>query len=294
MGDSLLMSIKDSVLKYAQVISTILKMDVDIVDDQMIRVAGTDRFFTGVGKPIDDEGNAFRKVLKTRQTLVVENPGRDEVCLTCSSRFNCKEEYEICCPVILGDKVLGVISLAVFDKETRNDITTRLDSYVLFLEQISDLIAAKAAEHRRFEEQTFSLKLLNTLIDCVNDGVIVFDESQQIMHINRKTEQILGHNMQQLIYLKKINEFSIHKVKSYKSLNMAEYIARIRSKKIDLTGNIYPVAIDGTETGSVFVFRDVTVINRNLLQSQNMKGFSFEHIIGLEENFAKTRETGVQ
>lgn len=291
MSESILMSIKESVLKYALVISTILEMDVDIVDDHMIRVAGTKQFYKGINKPIDDEGNAFRTVLKTRQTLVVENPGRDEACLTCGSRFTCREEYEICCPIVLDKKVIGVMSLAVFDKDKKHEIIAKKENYILFLEQISDLIAAKASEHRRFEEQAFSLKLLNTLIDCVNDGVIVFDRSQQITHINQKTEQILGNNLQQLIYLKKINEFAIHKVKSNKYLNMAEYIARIRSKKVDLVGNIYPVAIEGIETGSVFVFRDVTVVNRNSLQSQNLKNFNFDQIIGLDINFLKTKES---
>jgi sigma-54 dependent transcriptional regulator, acetoin dehydrogenase operon transcriptional activator AcoR len=291
MSESLLVSIKDSVLMYAQVISTILKMDVDIVDEQMIRVAGTDKFYMGVGKSIDNEGNAFREVLKTRETLIVENPGRDEVCLTCGSRFNCEEEYEICCPIVLGDKVLGAISLAAFDKETRADIVARQESYILFLEQISDLIAAKAVEHKRFEEQTFSLKLLNTLIDCVNDGVIVFSQSHQITHINKKTEQILGHNLQQMAYLKKINEFAVHKVKSYKSLNMVEYVARVRSKKVGLVGNIYPISIDGIEAGSVFVFQEVTILNRNSTQNQNLKHFSFDHIIGQEKHFVDIKES---
>lgn len=288
---SVLHSIKDSVLKYAQVISTVLEMDVDIVDDKMIRIAGTEKFYKGISKAIDDEGNAFKKVLSTHETLVVENPGQDEVCLTCSSRFNCREEYEICCPIILDNKVIGVISLAVFDKEKKNEILHKQNNYVMFLEQISNLIAAKAAEHIRFEEQAFSVQLLNTMIDRISEGVIVFDESKQMLYINKKSEQILGNHLQQLIYLKKINEFAIHRLKSIKNLNQVEYIVRIRSKKISLVGDIYPVTVNGKEAGSVFVFHDITVVNRNLLQSQNLKNFNFDHIIGQEDNFVKTKDS---
>ncbi|RCX09583.1 transcriptional regulator with PAS, ATPase and Fis domain [Anaerobacterium chartisolvens] len=290
MGLSVLHSIKDSVLKYAQVISTVLEMDVDIVDDQMIRIAGTEQFYKGMSKPIDDEGNAFKRVLQTQQTLVVENPGRDEVCLTCGSRFDCREEYEICCPVILDGSVIGVISLALFDKDKKNEIIKKQDNYVMFLEQISSLIAAKAAEYIRFQQQAFSVQLLDKLIDCISEGVIVFDQSKQILYINERSEQILGNNLQQLVYLKKINEFAIHKLNSTKHLKQVEYIVRIRSKKINLVGNIYPVMVEGREEGSVFIFHDISVLNRNLLHSQNIKNFSFERIIGEEDNFTKTKE----
>ncbi len=291
MSGSILLSIKESVMKYAQVISTILEMDVDIVDDRMIRIAGTNRFYQGINKPINHEGNAFKRVLKTCKTLVVENPGKDEVCLTCDSRFNCGEEYEICCPILLGDAVIGVISLAVFDKSKKNDIVDKHNNYIMFLEQIAELIAAKAAEHRRFEEQAFSLELLDSLMDCVSDGVIVFNRSQHILHINEKSEEILGNNLQQLVYLKKINEFALHKVRNFKSVDMVEYIARVREKKISLVGNIHPIKVNGKEEGSVFVFQDAVVKNRNFLQGHNMKNFNFEHIIGVEENFLKTKES---
>lgn len=291
MGESILLSIKESVSKYAQVISTILKMDVDIVDDQMIRVAGTENFYKGINKPINDEGNAFRKVLKTRQILLVENPGQDEVCLSCSSRFSCREEYEICCPIILDDRVIGVISLALFDKTKKQDIIENRENYVLFLEQIAGLIAIKASEHKRFKEQEFFLQLMKKMIDFINEGVMVFDKSQQILYMNQKSEQILGNTFSQLLYLKKINEFAMHRVRSFKSLNKAEYITRIRSKKIEIIGDIYPIVVDDNEVGSIFVFKDVTVNNRNLLQDRSVKNFNFEHIIGFEDNFIKTKDS---
>lgn len=290
MTESLISNIKDSVQHYAQAISTVLEMDVDIVDECMVRIAGTGQFCVNIGKHIDNEGNAFKRVLQYRRTLIVENPGSDEVCLECMNKDNCREQFEICCPILLDREVIGVISLAVFEENKKNNIFVKQKNFVSFLEQISGLIAAKASEYRSFREQALSLQLLEKLQNCISEGVIIFDVKREIMHINTKCEQVLGHSLEQLVYLKKIKEFAIFKQNRMRSTDEVEYIARVKSKKIRLVGKIYPIVIEGQETASVFVFRDVTDINRNLLQSQNMQYLTFDHIIGRDEDFLKVKE----
>jgi transcriptional regulator with PAS, ATPase and Fis domain len=287
---SLLSNIKDSVQQYVQAISTVLEMNVDIVDDRMIRIAGTGQFCTNLGKRIDNEGNAFKQVLHTKQTLIVENPGSDDVCLDCRNKSNCKEEYEICCPIILDKEVIGVISLAVFDIEKKADILKKQNNFVSFLEQISSLIAAKASEYKRLCEHAFSIQLLKHLINCINEGVIIFNNMNQITDINQKCQHILGNNLEQLIYLKKIGEFTIYRQNRIKSLDEVEYIARVRSKKNRLVGKIHPIVVDGEEAASVFIFQDVTEMNTKLLPSQNIQFFKFDDIIGKDGNFLMVKE----
>lgn len=290
MPESMLSAIENSVQHYAQAISTVLEMDVDIVDVSMMRIAGTGGFSEGVGKRMEHEGSAFRHVLETRTALVVENPGKDPVCLNCKNRLNCKEQFELCCPIILDGEVLGVMSLAVFNRENKQNVIAKLDHLKLFLEQMANLIAAKAAEHRRYREQAFSVQLLKKLMDFINEGVILFGNGQQIMDINEKCRQIFGMNLEQMAYLKKIKEFAIYKQSRIRSRNEVEYVARIRTKKIRLVGRTYPIVVEGEENASVFVFRNVTDLSRDLLQNQNMGYFTFDHIIGLNDDFAKVRE----
>lgn len=285
MTGSLLSNIKESVKLYVQAISTVLEMDVDIVDDCVVRIAGTGQFCKNIGQRIDNEINAFRQVLQSRQILIVENPGRDKVCYECTKRFDCDEKYEICCPIILDGEVIGVISLAVFDDEKKKNVLLKQKNFISFLEQISNLIAAKASEYKRLCEHTFSIHLLKQLINCINEGVIIFDKTNNITDINLKCQHILGNNLEQLKYLKKIGEFAVHKLSRIRSLDEVEYIARVRSKKNRLVGKIYPIIVDGQETANVFIFQDVTEMSTKLLQSQNMQFFNFDNIIGRDENF---------
>lgn len=289
MDSSVLLCIKTSVQQFAQVISTVLEMDVDIVDENLIRVAGTNRFLRNINQPIDNQGNAFKKVLQTKKMLVVENPGKDEVCFSCISKEVCTEKFEICCPILLDRNVIGVISLAVFDESKRVVIIEKLKSYTEFLEQISSLIAAKAAEYRNFQQQAFSLELLKNLLDRISEGVIVFDQNQHILHINMKCEQILGNKMEQLVYMNKIKQFAIQKQKNSGS-GEVEYVARVKTRKIRLIGRNYPILVDHTEVGTVFVFQDVTALQKSFLQMYGPEKYSFEHIVGNDPEFLKVKE----
>lgn len=289
MDNSLLLSIEASVQQFAQVISTVLEMDVDIVDENLIRVAGTDCFSRNINQSIVNQGNAFKRVLQKKEILVVESPGKDEVCFSCISKDVCKEKFEICCPIILDRNVIGVISLAVFDEAKKVVIVEKLKSYMEFLKQISDLIAAKAAEHRNFQQQAFSLELLKNLLDRISEGVIVFDRNQHILHINMKCEQILGNKREQLVYMNKIKQFTIRKKKN-SNPGEVEYEARVKAKKIRLIGRIYPIVVENIEVGTVFVFQDVTTLQKRFLQNYSPDRYSFESIISKDPEFQKVKE----
>jgi transcriptional regulator with PAS, ATPase and Fis domain len=260
-------------------------MDVDIVDNRLVRIAGTNRFRSGVGYPINHEGNAFNRVLETKKTLVVEEPGRDEVCLTCLSREICKELYEICCPIILDNEVIGVISLATFDEQKKQAAIEKSGSYRPFLEKIASLIAAKAAENKRLQEHLFYLSLQKELLNHISDGVIVFDRLKQISILNKKAEQVLGNTCEQLKYLFKIKQFSIRKTVQPRQDCKIEYAVKIREKKLSLVGYAYPVKIEDEEKGSVFVFQESTILNRTLMTFQSTALAEFDSMTGKNPAF---------
>lgn len=283
--ESLLFKVADSVKKYAQVISSVLNMDVDIADNNLMRLAGTGRFSDHVDTYMASEGKAFKWVLENKKPIVVENPRLHKVCLDCSTRDCCDEKYEISCPIILDGEVIGVIALATFEEKTKFNISENLSNYLDFLENIADLIAAKAAEYKNYQEQEFTLQLLKRLMDFINDGVIVFSEGNSILFINRKAEVLFGNTLSQLKYLRKIKQFSIQKVKSNNNLSQVEYDCTVKGRKVKLLGNIYPITVGEREVSEVFVFQDTISLHQNLFQAHQPEDYNFEHIIGREENF---------
>lgn len=290
MQKTILSCIKDSVQEYAAVISTVLGMDVDIVDERLIRMAGTNRFESGIGAPIDGEGNAFKWVLEHGETLLVEYPGADEVCATCPLCGRCPEQYEICCPIVLGDRIIGVISLAVFEEEQRQVLLQKKAPYRSFLEQIANLIAAKAAEYNSGRAHLFAIELQKELLSHISDGVVVFDDAHNLLRMNQKAEQVLGNTFAQLTYLSKIRQFSIKRAREKRTDSQTEYVVKMREKKLSLVGSEYPLLVEGEQKGGVFVFQDVTMLTRALLSFQNEDGRTLDGLIGQAPAFVEVRE----
>ena len=65
--ESILVKIQDTVAKYADVLSKISRVDVEVVDNRLYRVAGTGMFSELVNQDMSAEGYVYRQVLKTGQ-----------------------------------------------------------------------------------------------------------------------------------------------------------------------------------------------------------------------------------
>ncbi|MCG8483065.1 MAG: PAS domain-containing protein, partial [Clostridia bacterium] len=284
MEQSLLLKIGDSVKEYANVISNVLDVDVEIADHQLVRVAGTGRFARFINERMKSEGNAFKKVLATKKNVFVDDARYHEVCIDCPCKDICMEQCDLCCPIILKDEVIGAISLGSTSKEKKKQIVDNLTQYSEFIENIADLIATKALEYISFQQQAHSLELLQNLVNLINDGVIIFDNDHNILFINKKTELILGNNLVQLKYLDKIKQFSIQKIKNKLTIPDVEYYVRVQKRKIRLIGTIYPINIQSEKLSQVFIFQDIESLQQNLL-SNHLESFNFNYLKGNDENF---------
>ena len=49
---SKLMSIQSTVLRFAQILSRMLNLDVEVVDDNLVRIAGTGPYSSNLGRPL--------------------------------------------------------------------------------------------------------------------------------------------------------------------------------------------------------------------------------------------------
>lgn len=290
MNESLLIKVGDSVKQYASVISNVLQLDVDIADNNLYRIAGTGRFNRMIDKRMDVEGNAFREVVRTKKHLYIEDASKDKLCSNCGYLEVCRDQSELCCPIIARNEVIGVISLSSANDEQKRQIADNFSHYLSFLNNIADLIATKAIEYQNDEENKLIIELLYKLINLINDGVIVFDTDNDISFMNKKTEKLFGYKISQLKYLSKIKKFSIYKARGDNDSHNVEYVAKINEKKIRLLGKDYPISTMSKKNITVFIFQDVESIQQNLLNANSDEIHNLEYLISKNEQFNKVKE----
>lgn len=186
-----LKSIQEAVAKFATVISRVLQVDVEIVDDTLFRVAGTGRFAERTGAPMDAASVVYRKVIEQGRPLSIENPGFAEICRECPCWGNCEESFEMSTPVILDGKVVGVIGFVCFNEEQKRHILDNYEVFFDFLAQMGDMLAAKVRESRELVKSKAVGDLLESIVNRVDEGVLLLDARGAVIRCNNAACQIL-------------------------------------------------------------------------------------------------------
>lgn len=143
--ESALSSLQNDIQKFAETISEIIQIDVEIMDKNFIRIGGTGNLKNKIGESMTRESHIYKKVLETGKEFVILNPKKEEHCSECPNIKNCKEKLEVSTPILLKSEVIGVIGLICFDSTQKEEFIKKKDKYLNFLRQISSLISSQVS-----------------------------------------------------------------------------------------------------------------------------------------------------
>lgn len=281
--DTILKKIQDTVIKYANVLSELLKVDVEIVDKKLVRIAGTGEYKNLINENIKNAGNIYKKVLETGKSQVIENPGENELCIDCKMYKTCIEKFEMCVPIKMDDEILGIIGLICFKEEQKIYITENLDIYSSFLEQIADFISAKAFETIEKEKILDVVQLLKYITDKIGEGVIIFRKDGCINFANAKAQKILDISEEKL------------KNKKIKFKDTGKYILDKKEYKVILNNKSYYLSgemnvITHAENMMIFVFDETENIKNQINELTDMADtVVFNNILGTSKKIMEAK-----
>lgn len=256
MNSLYLKNIQESVIRYASVISNILKIDVEIVDEGLNRIAGTGIFKDKINENIRKNGFVYEETINKKRIQLIENPGEHRLCRKCLDRDNCLEKMEVSFPIIYEDKVIGVIGVVCSTIEQKNRLLNDLDTIVSFIEQISELIAAKVSEYSKEVIQIKSLEFFKEIVNSVNDGVIVVDSNGLISSVNKK-----GENELKLKLSVKGKKITIDETDDNFNENSI-YQIKIDETKYEVVGRLIQGSLDIKEYSKILIFNKLMNIKQ--------------------------------
>ncbi|NLY86909.1 MAG: sigma 54-interacting transcriptional regulator [Tissierellia bacterium] len=280
MGDymSLLKEMQTTVIKYAEVLSKVLRVDVEIVDENLYRIAGTGMFSNRLNEYMEEEGHVYKEVMRNGQLQIIKDPGNHPICRFCKWQNNCDETFEMSMPIKMHDEVIGVIGLVCFTENQIEHILKNLDIFTDFLEQISDLIASKAREGLEVRKMKNLIEVLSSIIEKIEQGVLIIDKKNKIININSTAINMLG--------IEDIPEFidSINKTGN-EILNLDEYELIIDKKKYYVLGEEHKI-ISGVSTyDKVYIFTNI-----NRLEAISTSITTTKENMGLDKIIGESKE----
>lgn len=190
--DSILLEIQDTVKAYAGIMSRVAQVEVEVVDENLFRIAGTGIFADHVNEDMSVEGYVYRHVLRTGSLEIIYEPGKEPLCQSCPRRNVCREEIEISMPIRFGTRNIGVIGLIGSTPNQKARILKEEAMYLELLAQIADFISAKASEMAETKRRKSLLETLNSVINHVKKGILIFGKNEIVAAANPAAEKQLS------------------------------------------------------------------------------------------------------
>ncbi|HDD8990402.1 TPA: sigma-54-dependent transcriptional regulator [Escherichia coli] len=187
---SVLMQIQPTIQRFARMLASVLQLEVEIVDENLCRVAGTGAYGKFLGRQLSGNSRLLRHVLETKTEKVVTQSRFDPLCEGCDSKENCLEKAFLGTPVILQDRCVGVISLIAVTHEQQEHISDNLREFSDYVRHISTIFVSKLLEDQGPGDNIS--KIFATMIDNMDQGVLVVDDESRVQFVNQTALKTLG------------------------------------------------------------------------------------------------------
>ncbi|MGT8108301.1 sigma 54-interacting transcriptional regulator [Escherichia coli] len=187
---SVLMQIQPTIQRFARMLASVLQLEVEIVDENLCRVAGTGAYGKFLGRQLSGNSRLLRHVLETKTEKVVTQSRFDPLCEGCDSKENCREKAFLGTPVILQDRCVGVISLIAVTREQQEHISDNLREFSDYVRHISTIFVSKLLEDQGPGDNIS--KIFATMIDNMDQGVLVVDDESRVQFVNQTALKTLG------------------------------------------------------------------------------------------------------
>ena len=255
-----LSAIKSTVQQTADAIAAALKIEVEIADADLIRVAGTGKYKSRLGRPMND-GFVYRHVIKTGVAVIIDNPGSNALCQPCPSHGNCLEYAEVAIPIRADDQIIGVIGLVSFNEEQTKRLMDNKQSHLLFLEKMAELLVGKVIENQQNHVRELMTSQLLTVLNLLHDGILLINDQQKVTHYNTVAAKLLDIDAKQ--------EQVLYQLLDDKRLWFAvergePFSGPIQGKRVatQLYCDVVPIKNNGVIEGAVISVKDIKQIKK--------------------------------
>lgn len=192
-----LMRVQSTVAHFTQLLHRVLLLEVEVIDNQFVRVAGTGIYGDGLGEIPESNNRLLRSVIETGKEKVVLHSRLDPLCSECKGRDGCHELAFIGVPVLHEDICLGVISLIATNQEQHQRLCDNSLMFIQYIKHISTLVINNLA--KTSPESGRDTHLFSRLIMAMDQGVIVLDDKDRVVRCNEHALKNLAITEEHLV-----------------------------------------------------------------------------------------------
>ncbi len=257
----LLGRIKEDVIKFADVISKTLDVDVLIVDSDLQTVGNTFRYFD---KFTDIKRlSIIGQVITTGQVVTIDDKRKFSVCKVCQDYGECEMSGFIGVPILYRDCVVGAIAL-ILPQQRIARIFKDVNNSIDFLVSMADLLSCKLQNSDDYSALNFIKQEREILMDSITDAIVSTDNMGYISYYNKSFFKKFCKNNNGVGIA--LNEIIPHKLIAHcleTHANMKNKLIFVDEKEIWFYGlmSADSITVNGRYTGMLFTLKPVSHVN---------------------------------
>ncbi len=264
---SVLNGIQDSVQQVAEAISIALGVEVEIVDDKLNIVGGTGPYHDQIGQKEeggDVEGDyLYARVLRSGVTQYVADAKTDAAYDITGRGYTVSGELaEICTPIILDGRIIGIIGLVAFSESQKRILADKNRNMTDFVEKMADLLSAKADQQEILENAEVSRNEMSTVLETTHEGIFALDQKGYVKHCNNRAATLFDTTKRDLIgrHISKLMPGSpaIKVLETGRGYTENEEIFKVDGSQHHFIVTVKPFCNGDDIDGVVVSFRDIT------------------------------------
>lgn len=297
---SILKEVSNGVKQVAEAISIALGVEVEIVDSDLTILAGTGIYASRIGQKEEgghlDGDYLYARVFRSGVTEFVEDAVRDEDYDDMGSNGTISGELaEICTPIKINNKIIGIIGLIAFTEEQKYILLDKKRSMVTFVEKMADLLAAKAAQKELLDDTEESMNEIATVLETTHEGIFALNKKGYIKHCNKMAANLFKTTKADIIG-SHINELmegtpALKVIDTGRGYTEHEEIFKNERGQWHFIVTAKPY-MSGEEIGGVVIsFRDIKEAQK-LVYNINTRAFknTFDDIVGNSEGIRRAKK----
>lgn len=269
----------------ASLFSSAVGMDIGILNENANIVAGTGKYYHNIGGSCSHD-SYVNHIIQTGEPILVEAPTQEHQCFYCVGRKQCPYTIGVLSPILAENKVRGIVCLVGYELDDKKKILQQRSHWLNILNNFSNCLANHITQQHSCYENQYLVKNVDSLIELINDPLVILNSSQEITHINSVAKSMFNISLNSDGFFNVLPEFLLSHLSNINQYtkNIAYWVSPNNTKFRIL---IKPVRAEHVTIGYTILFQQ-----ENIFDSFNSKSFltpssknnsnsdPFKHIIG--------------
>ncbi|WP_250227531.1 sigma-54-dependent transcriptional regulator [Anaeropeptidivorans aminofermentans] len=210
MANSPLGLIKNNIEEYAELLSFIIKADIEIVDEGLNIIAK--HSIIDVQDKRSCSSIIHTYAMKEDTLAIIDNPRKNPLCQSCAERNRCLKKMELSYPVSYDGKIIGAIGIVCYNLTQKEAIIRDLELFTAFIKKIDLLILKDLNHYNNFKTYRIKAELLNSALSLSNKAYVTYSKDGNIIDFNQKASGYIGGDISNIEILSYENN-TVRKIK---------------------------------------------------------------------------------